>query len=229
MITVLQNYATLLASVDRWFADCCTDAGGEIACARGCSACCRGLFDITLLDACYLKIGFDRIGEGNRRVALEKANRSLELIRVSWPEFDTPYILNVRPEEEWQVLMSDDDQTACPLLSESGGCLVYDYRPMTCRLHGIPNIDLSGEFFSDEWCTMNFPGANPLANKELRWDFKNCFQAELEIFKQFTAKLFNQSFNEIDTFIPMALLMDFDAISQSFCTVSGPEFPNGGK
>jgi Fe-S-cluster containining protein len=209
MKTILQKYGSLLASVDRWFANCCARAGHEIACARGCSSCCRGLFDITLLDACYLKTGFDQLEEDTRRLVLEKAKRWLEVIRQTWPGFDAPYILNIRPEADWQALMSEDDQTPCPLLSDSGECLVYDYRPMTCRLHGIPNIDLSGEHFSDEWCTRNFTGTDPLAIKELRWEFANCFQTELSIFKQFTAKQFKQSFNELDTFIPLALLMDF--------------------
>lgn len=210
MKTILQNYGNLLASVDRWFNRCTSLSGREIACAQGCSECCRGLFDITLLDARYLKSGFDRLDEGIQRFVLEKVKRRLTLLRDEWPELDAPYILNVRSEEDWEELMPDDDETPCPLLSETGECLVYDYRPMTCRLHGIPNIDLSGEVFFDEWCTLNFLGMNPLERKELRWGFADCFQIEISLFRQFTYKLFNQYINELDTFIPTALLIDFE-------------------
>jgi Fe-S-cluster containining protein len=210
MKTILQNYGNLLASVDRWFNRCSIMPGREIACVKGCSECCRGLFDITLLDARYLKCGFDRLDEGIQRIVLEKVKKRLTLLRAEWPELDAPYILNVKPEEDWEVLMPDDDETPCPLLSGMGECLVYDYRPMTCRLHGIPHIDLSGEVFFDEWCTLNFLGMNPLENKELRWGFADCFQIEQTLFRQFTYKLFNQYINELDTFIPMALLIDFE-------------------
>ena len=210
MKSILQNYGNLLISVDRWFARCVAGAGAEIACAQGCSGCCRGLFDITLLDACYLKSGFDQLDESTRRLVLDKADKRLGIIREVWPEFDAPYLLNVRPEQDWQMLMPENDETACPLLSDSGECLVYDYRPMTCRLHGLPNVDFSGEVFSEGWCTLNFSGENPLDRKELQWGFADCFQIEITLFQQFTFALFKQCINELDTFIPMALLIDFE-------------------
>ena len=168
------------------------------------------MFDITLLDACYLKSGFDQLDESVRRVVLDKSGKRLAMIREEWPEYGAPYILNVRPEEDWQMLMPEDDDLACPLLSDSGECLVYDYRPMTCRLHGLPNVDFSGEIFSEGWCTLNFPAENPLDRKELRWGFADCFNMEITLFQHFTYKLFNQCINELDTFIPMALLIDFE-------------------
>ena len=61
MENILQQYGQLLASVDAWFNRSVFLATAEIACKEGCSGCCRGLFDITLLDACYLKQGFDRL------------------------------------------------------------------------------------------------------------------------------------------------------------------------
>jgi len=210
MKSILQNYGNLLSSVDRWFAGCVARAGAKIACGQGCSGCCRGLFDITLLDACYLKSGFEKLDESTRLLVLDKSGKRLAMIRDKWPEFDAPYILNVRPEQDWHMLMPDDDETACPLLSDSGECLVYDYRPMTCRLHGLPNVDLSGEVFSEGWCTLNFSGENPLDRKELRWGFADCFETELALFQHFTYKLFKQCINELDTFIPMALLIDFE-------------------
>jgi hypothetical protein len=76
-------------------------------------------------------------------------------------------------------------------------------------LHGIPLIDLSGEIFHDEWCTLNFPKDDPLIVDGLRWRFRECFRDELSLFKVFTDSLFGQRVRELDTFIPAALLMDF--------------------
>lgn len=210
MKKILQNYGALLSTVDRWFNSCISVSPEKIRCVQGCSECCRGLFDITLLDAWFLKTGFDRLEESTKRDVLSKVSKRLHSLQSAWPELDQPYFLNIRPEEEWEKLMPDEDETPCPLLSDAGECLLYEYRPMTCRLHGIPLVDVSGEVFHDEWCTKNFSGENPLAERELYWNFSSCFQTEITIFRQFTYELFNQYINELDTFIPLALLMDYE-------------------
>jgi Fe-S-cluster containining protein len=209
MQTILQNYATLLASVDAWFARCMAAYPAEIACRSGCSECCRGQFDITLLDACYLKSGFDRIDAVTRQAVLAKAGQRILSLQALWPEFTLPYILNYRPDEEWEELMPEEDETPCPLLGVDGSCLVYAYRPMTCRLNGVPLIDVSGEEFFDEWCTLNFTGEEPLGRKELRWEFNRLFRDELRQFRRFTEMLLGFPVSELDTFIPTALLIDF--------------------
>jgi Fe-S-cluster containining protein len=185
-------------------------AGKEISCGSGCSDCCRGLFDITLLDACYLKHGFEMLDDPIKGAVIEKARNRVAELQVLWPEFAEPYILNYRPEEDWEILMPDSDETPCPLLGDDGRCLVYDYRPMTCRLHGLPLVDLTGEVMHDEWCTLNFRDLNPLEMRELRWRFRDMFQDELSLFREFTNELLGECFNELDTFITTVLIMDFD-------------------
>jgi Fe-S-cluster containining protein len=210
MEAILQEYGELLRKVDRWFAACTGRYPSAISCRTGCSECCRALFDITLLDAWYLKHGFDRLDAATKADVLVTAQERLLSLQRFWPDFDAPYLLNYRPEEEWKILMPDDDETPCPLLGADGRCLVYDYRPMTCRLHGLPLVDISGEVLHDEWCTLNFTGSNPLGLKDLRWEFNVLFREELLIFRDLTFKLFKHRVNELDTFIPTALLIDFE-------------------
>src|SRR6266567_4960043 len=206
---ILSSYGLLLAEVDTWFSRCMQVCSAEIACGAGCSECCRGLFDITLLDACYLKYGFDRLDAQVQTAVRAKAIARLHELQRLWPDFSEPYTLNYRPEEEWESLMPEDDETPCPLVDNDGRCILYNFRPMTCRLNGIPLIDLSGEVFFEEWCTLNFTGRDPLAMKELRGDFLRIFADELLLFQQLTAILCNRQLNELDTFIPTALLIDF--------------------
>ncbi len=105
--------------------------------------------------------------------------------------------------------MPEDDETHCPLLSPDGLCLTYEYRPMTCRLHGLPNIDVSGESFADEYCSLNFNNSNPLEMQELRWEFKATFEQEFELLGTLSERLTGKRQLELDTFIPTALLTDF--------------------
>lgn len=208
----IRKYQALLATIDEWFNRCKTLSGNQIHCVAGCSACCRGLFDITLLDAYLLQTGFSQLPENRQQAIRLKAEGRLRQLRTEWPDLHHPYLLNHLPDELWTE-MPEDDETPCPLLDERGVCLIYDYRPMICRTHGLPNIDSSGESFSDLCCTLNFPNADPLLAAELRWPFRRAFEQELVLFEDFTRQLLGASLREADTFIPLALLIDFSALS----------------
>jgi Fe-S-cluster containining protein len=209
---IVRQYQALLATVDAWFDRCRAACDSRIRCAAGCSACCRGLFDITLLDACLLQVGFSRLPAARQAAVRAKAEARLGQLRADWPDLHHPYLLNHLPDELWTE-MPEDDETPCPLLGEDGACLVYAHRPMICRTHGLPNIDISGESFSDLCCTLNFPGEGPPFPEELRWPFRRAFERELDLCAAFTRHLFGVPMREADTFIPLALLIDFSRLS----------------
>lgn len=213
--TILSDYSLLLAQVDSWYSTCQAAFPEDIRCGQGCSDCCRGLFDITLLDAVFIKTGFDRLPEDARRRAALKAERRLAGLKGIWPELSPPYLLNHRPEEEWEELMPDDDETPCVLLGDDGRCLVYAHRPMTCRLHGLPLVDPDGEILHDEWCTMNFTDRSPMELDRLRADFTGIFRREVSLFREFEGVLLNKGIKELDTFIPLALLVDYGSFDWS--------------
>jgi len=212
MQKILDQYQTLLQTLDLWYGACITQAGDQIRCHKGCSSCCRGLFEISLLDARLLQQGFEQLDATTREQVLVKARARLTELQSVWPEFQHPYILNRLPNDDWQQ-MPEDDLTPCPLLSDAGSCLIYAHRPMTCRLHGLPNLDLSGESFSDDYCTLNFATSNPLLMPELRFPFRATFTREFELLASFAQEQFGTPQLELDTFIPSALLIDFSDLS----------------
>ena len=209
MNELLQRYHALLTTLDRWFAAQQAELPSVIVCADGCSGCCRGLFDISLLDARLLRAGFDQLPSVTRALVQEKAAARLVELQEHWPNFAPPYLLNHMDDDAWTE-MPEDDLTPCPLLDAAGRCLVYDYRPMTCRLHGLPQIDKSGEIFLAEWCSRNFVGMNPLEMAGLRHDFQQLFTTEFTLLRAFAKELCHLDSAELDTFIPLALLIDFD-------------------
>ena len=89
--------------------------------------------------------------------------------------------------------------------------MIYDSRPLTCRLHGLPNIDCSGEDFEGTSCSLHKGSPLDLPEDILRWRFREVFNEEIRIFRRFTEKLTGTAFSEIDTFIPLALLADYEA------------------
>lgn len=211
MQEILDQYQTLLQGIDRWFTDCIEQAGDEIACRMGCTACCRGLFEISMLDARLLQSGFVQLEDDIKQLVLTKARSRVKELQAQWPEFQHPYILNRLPHDDWQE-MPEGDLTPCPLLSDDGRCLVYEYRPMTCRLHGLPNIDCSGESFSEDFCTLNFKNSDPLSMPELRHPFRETFAREFDLLGEFAGEVFGSRQLELDTFIPSALLIDFNDV-----------------
>lgn len=212
MRDILERYGSLLREVDSWFAGCLQRHGSRIACMRGCSSCCRGLFDITFLDALYLRSGFDLLPADVQLEVRRKARTRLDLLAGRWPSFTAPWILNRIPETEWDEIMPEDDDTPCPLLSGEGVCLVYDHRPMTCRLNGIPLIDTSGEELFDDWCTLNFTGCDPVQFADIRHPFNDLFAQELLLFREMTRRLLGEAISELDTIIPAAVFIDEEMI-----------------
>lgn len=212
MKLLLEGYGKLLDDVDVWFKRCADSYPGIISCSKGCSACCRGLFDITLLDGFYLKSGFDLLHESLKIELTNSASKRMAGLSQLNPAFVNPWLLNSIPEDDWEALMPEEDETPCLLLSETGECLVYNHRPMTCRLNGIPLIDISGEEFFDEWCTLNFVDEDPRSMNDLRFGFTELFTRELSLFQEFMNLLTGRIKNEVDLFIPAAILMDREKI-----------------
>lgn len=120
--------------------------------------------------------------------------------------------MNRYPEDEWGDLMPDEDETPCPYLSGEGTCLIYQYRPMTCRLHGIQLVDTGGEILFEEYCSLNFKDTSLLQDERLRAPFNDIFMQEQLLFRQFTRILYGKPFNEIDTVIPAAAMIRFDQL-----------------
>jgi len=217
---LFDRYSRLLQEVESWFNTCLKKHASKITCHQGCSACCRGLFDITLLDALYLHHGFDLLAETVKYAVRKKARGRLDLITARWPVFTAPWLLNPIPEAEWDDIMPDDDETPCVLLSDTGTCLVYDYRPMTCRLNGIPLIDTSGEELFDEWCTLNFIDCDPLLMKDLYHPFTDLFAQELLLFRELTRRLLGEPISELDTIIPAAVCINANMVKVRINTLT---------
>lgn len=211
LATLLQSYRQLQGQYDAWFSQALKQYPEAIRCAQGCSQCCRGLFDISLLDAWVLRQGFESLPFGVKLQVQERAQARLLELQQRWPELQPPYFLNLLPDDCWTE-MPEGDPTPCPLLSEQGLCLVYHHRPLTCRLHGLPHVDIDGEVFSDSYCTLNFPGIDPLALTALRGHFHAFFKQEMGLLGALTTELFGRPLQELDTFIPLAVLIDYDRV-----------------
>jgi hypothetical protein len=96
-------------------------AGAHGFVCRGCEDnCCRTRFyHHTLGEYLYLRSGFSRMDASDRQRILLKAEQVLEQAALADAQGEPVSVM-------------------CPL-NENDRCALYPYRPMICRLHGIPH------------------------------------------------------------------------------------------
>ncbi len=189
-----------------------------MVCGKGCYDCCLGLFDISLLDAYYLLQGFNRLPKPVRQKVTRQAEKIIAQIKKLQPNLIPPYYLTELSDEDVDTLCDTFAELRCPLLNDQNQCLTYQFRPMTCRLHGLPMIDVKeGEYYSSPekssynivgWCERNFKRKKISELADLAYPFTELDKKELALFVRFTQALFAKPIYEIYLFIPAALILN---------------------
>jgi Fe-S-cluster containining protein len=113
-LSIFEKYEALVREVDRAVGRVLETHADRIRCRQGCSDCCSAVFDLTLVEAFYLN-QFYQIKHKLHRMRLREGKTDQELL--------------------WYLA---EQRVRCPLLSASEGCDLYAFRPITCRVYGIP-------------------------------------------------------------------------------------------
>jgi Fe-S-cluster containining protein len=146
-------------------------AGDWLVCHPGCTQCCKGVFEISQLDAARLRQGLAEL----KKLNLARAARIEERARATWQRLSASFPGNRRTGI---VGKSAADQTRferfandepCPALDpRTGLCDLYEWRPITCRTFGPPVREERGLGV----CDLCFQGAtdNEIAACEMKVD-----------------------------------------------------------
>lgn len=132
-----QEYEALRNVVDATFNRVQDQYGDCVKCKVGCADCCHALFDLTLIEAIYInRRCHERIDEKQRAALLEKANladrQTYKIKRDAYKRMEAG-------EDQRAILdLMASQRVRCPLLNEEDQCDLYESRPITCRLYGIP-------------------------------------------------------------------------------------------
>jgi len=141
----------LLKKVDTWFAGVLERHPAKMQCKRGCFDCCLGIFDISIADAALLKEGLGKLDPAVR-AGIEERSR-VQLARL--PQVGGAATLEEFDDDEIDAMSDAIGTERCVCLGEGGECLVYEQRPMVCRLNGAPIVDVSGRVVHGEGCFKN--------------------------------------------------------------------------
>jgi len=132
-----KKYEELVAVAEDAFNRVKGDHPDCVKCELGCADCCHALFDLTLIEALYVNHKFKAAFEGaQRETMLERANRSDR----------QTYQIKKRAGKMMKEGSTDEEilervaaeSVRCALLNDENLCDLYDFRPITCRLYGVP-------------------------------------------------------------------------------------------
>ena len=134
-------------------------AGSRLACRPGCSECCIGPFPITRLDAWRMRRGLEALDRAEPDVAEGVRLRARQAVEALAPDFpgDAERGLLDGVDVQEDVFFESHAGLPCPALDPAAGtCLLYAYRPITCRTFGGP-VRIAGEDLPP--CRLCFVGA----------------------------------------------------------------------
>ncbi|MDR2696609.1 MAG: YkgJ family cysteine cluster protein [Deltaproteobacteria bacterium] len=120
----------LFTQVRRLHPDC-------VACSPGCSDCCHAMFDLSLVEALYLNRQFRRtVAFGPLHSAIISAAGDADRLAV---RIKRDLYANSKDGDSRQIMEeAARTRVRCPLLDAEDHCRLYEHRPVTCRLYGVP-------------------------------------------------------------------------------------------
>ena len=131
------KYEALVSMVDQVFDRVKKEFPKEVFCREKCSDCCYAIFDLTLIEALYLNHKFSENFSGKEKADLisiaDKTDRALAKMKR-----DAYKKVKDGADQLEIVGKMSQERVRCPLLGENNLCLMYEKRPITCRVYGIP-------------------------------------------------------------------------------------------
>lgn len=134
----LAPHADLPRKADRWFDRARAALLGALPCRQGCCRCCIGPFPITIRDARDLRCGLSTLAPDLRHDIEMRAREQAAAMEAAFPALAASPFLDDWSDAEQDALVARFADRPCPALGDDGCCRVYAFRPLTCRLMGIP-------------------------------------------------------------------------------------------
>ena len=132
---LFRAYEELAAVADKAFRRMEQEYGDKVKCEIHCTDCCHAVFGLFLIESVYLKYCFDKLDEDQKRAALLRADQADEDLAKLEEKLEM-----YRDDPQLQAYALARQRIRCPLLDDQQNCILYPYRPITCRVYGIPTV-----------------------------------------------------------------------------------------
>ncbi|MCD6139289.1 MAG: YkgJ family cysteine cluster protein [Deltaproteobacteria bacterium] len=132
------KYEALVAQTDKLFSNIQDAYKDCVRCKIYCCDCCYAVFDLTLIEAVYINYHFQKsLSKTDQRQVLARAEKADRRFYQIKHKLQKMYLRQGMSSEE-VLLHLARERAACPLLNSDNLCDLYKWRPITCRLYGIP-------------------------------------------------------------------------------------------
>lgn len=135
---IFKKYEHLVQQLDQVFETVRRQHPECVTCGLGCSDCCHALFDLSMVEALYINRRFlETVDDRRKAEIIEAANRAdrktYQLKRKAFKAIEAG-----EKTTEQVLFEMANERIRCPLLNRQSQCDLYPFRPITCRLYGIP-------------------------------------------------------------------------------------------
>lgn len=204
LTSIFSRYETLRAEADTIFSRVAAQYPQCVKCRPGCADCCHALFDLSFVEAMYLNIAFNKTFKHGpiRSRILENASKvDRDLTRIKREMFHAE-----REGQDKDAIMvrAASLRMPCPLLTDKQDCAMYENRPITCRLYGIP-LAIGGKSHVCGFSAFDLGQTYPTVQIDK-------IQARLEGMSKDIESLVKSRFELSEVYVPlsMALLTSYD-------------------
>ncbi len=200
-----KKYEALVKITDEAFEKVKNQYPDCVKCESGCSDCCFAIFDLTLIEAMYVNYHFNiKFSAGSVRYdMIERANRADRKLHK----------LKKRAQTEADAGRDDVsiigdmslERVRCPLLGLNDNCDLYEFRPIACRVYGIPT---SASGMSHTCGKSAFEQGKPYPALNMDAVYRRLYEISSELVNDLTTKYTKMS----DMLVPvsMAILTEYD-------------------
>ena len=132
---LFEPYDELIVKADNAFDRMTGEFPASMKCKRHCSDCCHAVFGLFMIEAVFLKRDFNELGEEEKKGVLLRgieADKELEKLERTLKTFEN--------DPQMSSYSLSKARVRCPLLNDDDECVLYPYRPITCRVYGIPTM-----------------------------------------------------------------------------------------
>ncbi len=111
----------------------------SVLCRLHCCDCCHAVFGVFPIEAAYINYHFNKLDRKIRRDVLRRAEKAeAEMLKAK----DKLKVFEDDPK--MKVFGLGKQRIRCPLLQDSEECVLYEKRPIICRIYGVPYSLKSG-------------------------------------------------------------------------------------
>jgi Fe-S-cluster containining protein len=158
------EYLALVMKVESFVAQTAARRAQDLACKRGCDACCHAWLSVSEVEAEQVKAGLAALSPEQRARVRARGERELAAEQqLAQADVGGEHALAIDGELP---------SPRCAMLEDDGSCAIYAFRPLVCRTQGHA-LRYPSDFIPTEavllrtksgdvtWCPLNYTGAPP--------------------------------------------------------------------